>query len=260
MAGHSKFANIKHRKGAQDKKRANLFTKLAKEIVVAAKMGQPDPDFNPRLRLAIANAKSNSMPKANIENAIKKATSAGEGEDYEEVRYEGYAPGGIALIIDTLTDNRNRTVSEVRSTITKANGNLGESGSVSFMFDRIGVFKYAIDKASADEMFEAAIEAGAEDCTTEGEEQDTGEVKEFHVITCSAESFNEVQTVLGDRFGDPEQGNLDWRAQNYIEVDFETAQKIENLIEKIEDLDDVQSVSANHTYSDEVAEQLTVAE
>lgn len=251
MAGHSKFANIKHRKGAQDKKRANLFTKLAKEIVVAAKMGQPDPDFNPRLRLAIANAKSNSMPKANIDNAVRKATSAGEGENYEEVRYEGYAPAGIALIVDTLTDNRNRSVSEVRSTITKANGNLGESGSVAFMFDRIGVFKYAKDKASDDEMFEAAIEAGAEDCESD---------EEFHIITCDAESFNEVQTSLNDKFGDPETGNLDWRAQNYIEVDFETAQKIENLIERLEDLDDVQSVSANHTYSDEVAEKLAEAE
>lgn len=250
MAGHSKFANIKHRKGAQDKKRANLFTKLAREIVVAAKMGQPDPDFNPRLRLAIANAKSNSMPKTNIENAIAKGSGAGEGENYEEVRYEGYAPGGIALIVDTLTDNRNRSVAEVRTAIVKSNGNLGETGSVSFMFDRIGSFKYPKDKASDDEMFEVAIEAGADDCESDDE---------FHYITCDADNFNDVQTVLIEKFDDPEEGKLDWRPQNEIEVDFETAQKIENLIDKLQDLDDVQAVASNHTYSDEVAQKLAEA-
>jgi YebC/PmpR family DNA-binding regulatory protein len=251
MAGHSKFANIKHRKGAQDKKRANLFTKLAREIIVAAKMGAPDPAFNPRLRLAIANAKSNSMPKDKIENAIKRGSSVGEGDDYEEVRYEGYAPGGIAIIVEGLTDNRNRSVAEVRTAITKAGGNLGETGSVNFMFDRIGLFKYPKDTASDDEMFEAAIEAGAENCES---------FDDSHEVTCQADDFNEVQQTLVEKYGDPELGRLDWRAQNLVEVDFENAQKIENLIEKLEDLDDVQYVCANHTYSDEVAEQLAEAE
>ena len=251
MAGHSKFANIKHRKGAQDKKRANLFTKLAREIIVATKMGAPDPAFNPRLRLAVATAKANSMPKDKIENAIKKGSSVGEGDDYEEVKYEAYAPGGIALIIETLTDNRNRSVAEVRSTITKSGGNFGESGSVSFMFDRVGLFQFKNEVASADDMFEVAIEAGADNCESDGE---------IHEITCEADSFNDVQQVLVDKFEDPELGRLSWRAQNLIEVDFETAQKIENLIEKLEDLDDVQYVCANHTYSDEVAAKLLDAE
>jgi YebC/PmpR family DNA-binding regulatory protein len=247
MAGHSKFANIKHRKGAQDKKRANLFTKLAREIVVAAKMGQADPDFNPRLRLAISNAKSNSMPKDRIETAIKKATSPADGENYDEVRYEGYAPGGIALIIDTLTDNRNRSVAEVRSTLTKNGGTLGESGSVSFNFERIGLFKYKKETASDEEMLEAAIEAGADNCES---------YDEFHEITCDADAFNEVQQALADKFGDPDTGRLDWRANTPIDVDVDTAEKIENLIEKLEDLDDVQMVSSNHSFNDEVAEEL----
>lgn len=248
MAGHSKFANIKHRKGAQDKKRANLFTKLAREIIVAAKMGTPDPTFNPRLRLAIAKAKSNSMPKDKIENAIKKATAAGDDSNFEEIRYEGYAPAGVALIIETLSDNRNRTVGEVRSTISKAGGNLGESGSVAFMFDRVGLFRYSLDTASDDDIFEAAIEAGAENCETiRDEEFEEDNLKGgFHEITCDAENFNEVQSVLMEKFGDPELAKLSWNAKSGTPVDEETAEKIESLIDKLQDLDDVQDVYSNY--------------
>lgn len=237
MAGHSQFANIKHRKEAQDKKRANKFTKLAREIVVAAKSGLPDPEYNARLRLAISAAKSQSMPKDRIDAAIKKATAADAGENYEEVRYEAYAPGGIALIIETLTDNRNRTVGEVRSTITKNGGNLGEAGSVAFMFDHIGFIKFKSDVAGEEEMFEAAIEAGAENCETNDE---------FHEITCAAGDFGNVEKFLSEKFGNSEEGFLGWRAQNYIEIDAEAAEKIESLIDKLEDLDDVQRVFANY--------------
>ncbi len=247
MAGHSQFANIKHRKGAQDKKRANIFTKLAREIIVAAKVGLPDPAHNPRLRLAMAAARAKSMPKDRIEAAIKKATGAAGGDDYEEIRYEGYAPGGIALVIQALSDNRNRTASDVRSTLTKHGGNLGELGSVSFNFDRQGVFKYPKSTATDEQMFEAAIEAGADDCQSN---------PEFHEVICAVENFAEVQKFLAGKFGDPESGNLQWRPKNLIELDFENAEKVENLIEKLEDLDDVQDVFSNHTYNEEVASKL----
>ena len=182
MAGHSKFKNIMHRKGAQDKKRAKLFSKLGKEITVAAKMGMPDPAFNPRLRVAVNAARAQSMPKENIERAIKKSTEAG-GENYEEVRYEGFGPGGIGVIVEALTDNRNRTASEVRSTFSKNGGNLGETGAVSFMFERVGSIEYNADIADADTVLEAAIDAGADDCESD---------EEFHVLTCDAESLHEV--------------------------------------------------------------------
>ena len=247
MAGHSKFANIKHRKGAQDKKRANLFTKLAREIIVSAKMGMPDPAFNPRLRAAIAAAKSQSMPKDKIENAIKKGSGSGEGENYDEIRYEGYGPGGTALIIDVLTDNKNRSASEVRAVLTKAGGNLGESGSVGFMFDRVGLIQYPKSIVSDDDMFEAALEAGADNCESDDE---------VHEITCASDLFNEVRDALVEKYEDPDVGRLSWKPKNTIEVDLETAQKIFKLIDNLEDLDDVQYVTSNFEVSDEVAEKL----
>ncbi len=237
MAGHSKFANIKHRKGAQDKKRANTFTKLAREIIVAAKSGQPDPAFNARLRGAIAAAKAQSMPKDRIEYAIKRATSAADGENYEEMRYEGYAPGGIAIIVEALTDNRNRTAAEVRSIFNKGGGTMGETGSVNFMFDRVGILQYPVDKASADDMFEAALEAGADNCESNDE---------IHEIICESDSFNDVREELAKIFGDADMGNLAWKPKDSIEVDAERAEKILNLIDRLEDDDDVQNVYANY--------------
>jgi len=248
MAGHSKWANIKHRKGAQDKKRSNLFTKLAREIIISAKMGQPDPAFNPRLRAAIATAKSQSMPRDRIEYSIKKgAGELGDGENYEEIRYEGYAPGGIAIMIDCLTDNRNRTAADVRTILGKAGGSLGESGSVAFSFSRVGMIHYPVDVASADDMFEAALEAGADDCESD---------ENIHEIICDAEIFNEVRDALAEKFGDADVGRLSWKPQNNIDADAEQAEKILNLIDKLEDCDDVQYVSANYEISDEVAAQL----
>jgi len=247
MAGHSKFANIKHRKGAQDKKRASQFTKAGREIIVAAKAGGGDPSFNPRLRLAISAARAVNMPKDRIEYAIKRATSGLDNDNYEEIRYEGYAPGGVALIIDALTDNRNRTAAEVRAMLNKAGGNLGESGSVSFMFDRVGVIQYPASAATVDAMFEAALEAGADDCESN---------EEFHEITCAADSLHEVREAMTGQFSDPEVCKLDWKPQNTIEVDLESAQKIMRLIDALEENDDVQAVAGNFDVSDEVAAQL----
>lgn len=250
MAGHSKFANIKHRKGAQDKKRASIFTKLAKEIVVATKMGGDNAEFNPRLRGAVIAARAANMPKDKIEAAIKKGASAGEGEDYEEMRYEGYGPSGVAVIVDVLTDNRNRSASDIRSIFNKNGGNLGETGSVNFMFDRIGFVQYPEDKASADEMFEAALEAGAENC-----EQEDG----FHEITCEVEDLNDVRDKLVEKFGDPDTARLAWRPNVNTDVDFETAEKVMKLTDALEDNDDVQYVTTNANISDEIAEQLANA-
>jgi len=247
MSGHSQFANIKHRKGAQDKKKAKLFTKLAREIIVAAKSGLPDPASNPRLRLAMANARVASMPKDRIDGAIKKATEPKTGDDYEEIRYEAYAPGGIAVIVEALSDNRNRTASDVRSTFTKFGGNLGETGSVNFMFDKVGLIKYQKGKASDDAMFEAAIEAGAENCESN---------ESFHEITTTPEGFHAVQKFLHDKFGDAENSGFSWKAKNFIELDLEKAEAVEDLIERLEDIDDVQNIYTNHTYSQEVAEKL----
>lgn len=248
MAGHSKWANIKHRKGAQDKKRSNLFTKLAREIIISARMGAPDPAFNPRLRAAIAAAKAQSMPKDKIEYSIKKgAGELGDGENYEEIRYEGYGSGGIAIIVDCLTDNRNRTAADVRTILNKGGGSLGESGSVSFMFDRIGLIQYKADIAGADDVFEAALEAGADECESD---------EEIHEITCAADSFNEVRDVLVEKYGDPDVGRLSWKPHNTIEVDKDQAEKILNLIDKLEECDDVQYVAANYNISDDVAAEL----
>ncbi|MEM8957839.1 MAG: YebC/PmpR family DNA-binding transcriptional regulator [Pseudomonadota bacterium] len=246
MAGHSKWANIQHRKGRQDAARSKLFSKLSKEITVAAKMGDPDPDKNPRLRLAVKEAKSQSVPKDVIERAIKKS-QAGEGENYDEIRYEGYGPGGVAVIVEAMTDNRNRTASNVRSTFSKNGGNLGETGSVAFMFDRKGEIVYPADAADADTVMEAAIEAGAEDV----ESSDEG-----HIITTGDTDLNEVSTALEASLGESESTKLIWKPQTTTELELDGAQKLMKLIEALEDDDDVQNVTANFEISDEVMEAL----
>jgi len=246
MAGHSKWANIQHRKGRQDAKRSKLFSRLSKEITVAAKMGAPDPAFNPRLRLAIANAKGQSMPKDNIDRAIKKG-SAGEGDDYEEIRYEGFGPEGVGIIVEALTDNRNRTASEVRSTFSKNGGNLGETGSVSFGFDRVGLIEYKTEIGSEDDVLEASIEVGAEDVQS-GEE--------VHTIYTAADDFAEVSKALEEKYGEAATAKLAWRPQNMIEVSSGKAESMVKLFDALDDLDDVQQVTANFELSDEDAEKL----
>ena len=247
MAGHSKFKNIQHRKGAQDKKRAKIFSRLAKEITVAAKMGMPDPDSNPRLRTAILAARAQNMPKDNIERAIKKSADA-DGENYDEVRYEGFGPGGIGVIVETLTDNRNRTASDVRSTFSKSGGNMGETGSVSFMFDRVGSIEYEPDAADAETVFEAAIEAGAEDVVS-GEDG--------HEIICSMEDLHGVVDVLAGVLGEPQAASIVWKPQNDVSVDAEAAEKVLKFMDALDDLDDVQNVYANFDIADEVMEKLS---
>ncbi len=249
MAGHSQFKNIMHRKGRQDAKRAKDFAKLAREIEVAARMGMPDPDQNPRLRSAITAARGANMPKDRIERAIDKATGAGEGDNYEEVRYEGYASGGVAMIVDALTDNRNRTASEVRAAFSKFGGSLGETGSVAFMFDRVGQIDYAADAASADDMFEAALEAGAQDVAS----GDNG-----HEIICAPDDFGEVVSTLETKFGTPEAAKLAWKPQNTVDVDVDSASTLIKLIDALEESDDVQAVWANFEMSDEVMASLAV--
>ncbi len=247
MAGHSKFKNIMHRKGAQDKKRAKLFSKLAKEVTVAAKMGMPDPEHNPRLRAAINAARAQSMPKDNIERAIKKSTEQG-GENYEDMRYEGFGPGGVGVIVEALTDNRNRTASEVRTIFAKNGGNLGETGSVSFMFERVGSIEYAPDAAEADAMFEAALEAGADDCQSD---------EDGHVLTCDAENLHEVSTALETAFGLPTSAQIIWKPLNTIEVEGAQAETLLRLLDLLDDSDDVQQVYANFEMSDSVLEQMS---
>ena len=240
MAGHSQFKNIMHKKGKQDAIRSKLFSKLAREITVAAKLGTPDPAMNPRLRLAVLAARAENMPKDNIERAIKKA-SAGDSENYEEVRYEGYAPGGVAVIVEALTDNRNRTAGEVRSYFTKAGGALAETGAVSFMFDHVGLIVYDKQAASDDDMLEAAIEAGADDVQSGPEE---------HEIVTSMEALKDAQKALEAKFGEPRKASIVWRAQNSVAVDDEAGEKILKLIGALEDNDDVQTVTANFEVSD----------
>ncbi|PYG27771.1 YebC/PmpR family DNA-binding transcriptional regulator [Pelagimonas varians] len=246
MAGHSKWANIQHRKGRQDKLRAKLFSKFSKEITIAAKMGDPDPDKNPRLRLAIKEAKGQSMPKDNIDRAIKKSV-AGEGDDYEEIRYEGYGPNGIAVIVETLTDNRNRTASTVRSTFGKHGGNLGETGSVGFMFDRVGEIVYPAEVGDSDTVMEAAIEAGAEDVDSS---------EDGHVIICGDTDLNDVSNALEAALGESQSTKLIWKPTTTTEMDLEGMEKLMRLIDALEDDDDVQRVTANFEASDEVMEQL----
>jgi YebC/PmpR family DNA-binding regulatory protein len=246
MAGHSKWANIQHRKGRQDAARSKLFSKLSKEITVAAKMGDPDPDKNPRLRLAVKEARANSMPRDNIDRAIKKA-AGGEGENYEEIRYEGYGPSGIAIIVEAMTDNRNRTASNIRSTFAKRGGNLGETGSVAFMFDRKGQIVYPASAGSEDEVMMAALDAGAEDVES---------AEDGHVIWCADADLGEVSTALEAALGEAESTRLAWRPQTTTELDLAAAQSLMKLIEALEDDDDVQSVTANFEISDEVMAQL----
>ncbi|MBV9064753.1 MAG: YebC/PmpR family DNA-binding transcriptional regulator [Methylobacteriaceae bacterium] len=240
MAGHSQFKNIMHKKGKQDAIRSKLFSKLAREITVAAKLGLPDPSMNARLRAAIIAARAENMPKDNIERAIKKASGA-DAENYDEVRYEGYAPGGVAVIVEALTDNRNRTAGEVRSYFTKAGGSLAETGAVSFMFDRVGLIEFDRKVASEDAMLEAALEAGAEDVSA----SDDG-----HEIITTLESLREVAQALEQKFGEPRKAALVWRPQNTISVDDEAGEKILKLVGALEDNDDVQNVYANFEVSD----------
>jgi len=246
MAGHSKWANIQHRKGRQDAARSKLFSKLAKEITVAAKMGDPDPEKNPRLRLAVKEAKTSSVPKDVIERAIKKAIG-GEAEDYEEIRYEGYGPNGVAVIVEAMTDNRNRTASTVRSTFSKNGGNLGETGSVAFMFERKGEVIYPAEAGDADTVMMAAIEAGAEDVESS---------EDGHVIWCADTDLNDVSNVLEAELGESESTKLVWKPTTTTEMDLDGMQKLMKLIEALEDDDDVQRVTSNFDASDEVMAQL----
>ena len=242
MAGHSKWANIQHRKGRQDAARSKLFSKLAKEITVAAKMGDPDPDKNPRLRLAVKEAKSQSVPKDVIDRAIKKS-QGGDAESYDEIRYEGYGPGGVAVIVEAMTDNRNRTASTVRSTFTKCGGNLGETGSVSFMFDRKGQVLYPLAVGDEDTVMMAALEAGAEDVET---------TEDGHAIFCADTDLNEVSNALETQLGESESAKLIWKPQTTTELDLGGMEKLMKLIDTLEDDDDVQRVTANFEVSDEV--------
>jgi YebC/PmpR family DNA-binding regulatory protein len=247
MAGHSQFKNIMHRKGRVDAQRSKLFSKLAREITVAAKMGMPDPAMNPRLRAAILAAKAQSMPKDNIERAIKKS-QGGDAESYEEIRYEGYGPGGAAMIIEAMTDNRNRTASDIRSYFTKSGGNLAETGAVAFMFDRVGVVEYDADKTDADAMLEAAIEAGADDVVS----SESG-----HEVYCADTALGDVTKALEERFGEARRSALIWKAQTAVAVDDEAGEKLMKLMETLEDHDDVQTVYANFELSDALMEKLS---
>jgi YebC/PmpR family DNA-binding regulatory protein len=246
MAGHSQFKNIMHKKGKQDAMRSKLFSKLAREITVAAKMGMPDPNMNPRLRAAVIAARAENMPKDNIERAIRKASGA-DAESYDEVRYEGYAPGGIAVIIEALTDNRNRTAGEIRSYFTKAGGALAETGAVSFMFDRVGMIEFAAKAASEDALLEAAIEAGADDVAS----SESG-----HEVTTSVEQLRDVAKVLEAKFGEPRKAGLIWRPQSTVAVEDETGEKILKLLSALEENDDVQNVYANFEVSDQLVAKL----
>ncbi|MBB1490055.1 MULTISPECIES: YebC/PmpR family DNA-binding transcriptional regulator [unclassified Paracoccus (in: a-proteobacteria)] len=247
MAGHSKWANIQHRKGKQDKLRSKLFSKLAKEITVAAKMGDPDPDKNPRLRLAVKEAKSSSVPKDVIDRAIKKSMG-GDAESYEEIRYEGYGPNGVAIIVEAMTDNRNRTASNVRSYFTKHGGDLGQTGSVSFMFDRVGEIMYPASAGDADTVMMAALEAGASDVESD---------EEGHWIYTSDSDLAEVSAALEASLGESESAKLIWKPQAPAEVaDLDHAQKLMKLIDTLEDDDDVQNVTGNFDLTEEVAAQL----
>lgn len=250
MAGHSKWANIQHRKGRQDAVRSKLFSRLSKEIAIAAKLGGPDPDANPRLRLAVANAKGQSMPKDNIQRAIDKA-AGGDADTFEDIRYEGFGPAGIGVIVEVSTDNKNRAAAEVRTSFAKNGGNMGETGSVAFMFDNVGEIRYPLSKADEDTMMEAAIEAGAEDVASEeGDEENEGQ----HVIFTAREDLMEVVSALSDRFEDPTSAKIIWRPQNLIEVAGDKVPTLMKMMEALEDCDDVQNVYANFDISDEEME------
>lgn len=248
MSGHSKWATIKRKKGALDAARGKVFTKLIRELTVAARSGLPDPEANPRLRTAIAAARAANMPKDTMERAIRRGAGEDGAENYEEVRYEGYGPGGVALIVEALTDNRNRTASEVRAAFGKHGGSLGESGSVSYMFDRVGLIHYQADAASADEMFEAALEAGAEDVAS-------GEAG--HEIICAPEDVSHVRDALEQRFGPADAARLDWKPNVSVTVEERQAETLFKLLAALDDNDDVQRVMANYEVSDEVLERLS---
>jgi len=248
MAGHSQFKNIMYRKGAQDAKRAKKFAKITREILVAAKSGLPDPNSNPRLRAALAEARVNNMPKDNIERAMKKALGNDADTNYEEIRYEGYGPGGTALIVEVLTDNRNRAASEVRSAFTKSGGNLGESGSVSYMFDRIGMIRYPKTIGDYETVFETALEAGADNLE---------EVEDSFDISTSVDSFGAARDTLNAKFGDPLECKIIWRPTNLVSCDEAAATSILKLIDVLEDNDDVQNVYSNFDISDDILKKMT---
>jgi YebC/PmpR family DNA-binding regulatory protein len=247
MAGHSQYKNIMHRKGRQDAVKSKLFGKLAREITVSAKLGVPDPTMNPRLRAAIIAARAENMPKDNIERAIKKA-AGGEGDNYEQIRYEGYGPGGVAVIVEVLTDNRNRTAGEVRASFTKSGGNLAETGAVSFMFDHVGVIEYDAKAVNAEAMFEAALDAGADDVvSSEG----------THEVYAAQDHFGSVVKTLEAKFGEPKKASLVWRPQNTVAVDDEQGEKLLKLMENLNDHDDVQNVYANFEISDALVQKMS---
>jgi YebC/PmpR family DNA-binding regulatory protein len=247
MAGHSQFKNIMHRKGRQDKARSKLFGKLAREITVSAKLGLPDPAFNPRLRAAILAARAENMPKDNIDRAIKKSQGA-DTESYDEIRYEGYGPGGVAIIVEALTDNRNRTAGEVRAIFSKNGGNLAETGAVSFMFSHVGIVEFNAKAASADAMLDAAIEAGADDVIS----NDDG-----HQIITTPDTLNDVAKALEAKFGEPRKASLLWKPQNTVALDDESGEKVLKLIESLDDSDDVQNVYANFEVSDALVAKMS---
>jgi len=248
MAGHSQFKNIMFRKGAQDKKRGKVFTKIIRELTTAARMGLPDPAANPRLRAAVLAARQANMPKDTVERAIKRGAGGEGGETYDEVRYEGYGPGGVAVIVEALTDNRNRTASDVRAAFTKASGALGETNSVSFMFDRVGEIVYPAATASADDMLEAAIDCGASDVESDAER---------HVVLSGIDDFNEVRDALEQRFGEAQPARLVWRPKTPSPIDEDTATSLFKLLETLEDSDDVQNVYANFEVAEDVIARLS---
>jgi YebC/PmpR family DNA-binding regulatory protein len=248
MAGHSQFKNIMHRKGAQDARRARQFAKLIREITVSARQGLPEPGSNPRLRAAIAASREANMPRDTIDRAIKKATGAGQGEDYTEVRYEGYGPSGVAIIVEALTDNRNRTASDLRSAFGKHGGALGETNSVSFLFNRLGVIRYPASAGSADDMLEAAIEAGADNAESGAE---------GHEVTCAVDDFFQVRDALEARFGAPESAGLEWRPTTSVTLDEERAASLLKLLDALDDNDDVQNVYANFDIPEAVMRKLS---
>ena len=248
MAGHSQFKNIMHRKGAQDARRARQFARLIREITVSARQGLPDPAFNPRLRAAVTAARQANMPKDTVDRAIKKAAGAGAGDDYVEVRYEGYGPAGVAVIVEALTDNRNRTASDVRAAFAKHGGALGEPNSVSFLFARQGAIRYPAAAADADTMLEAAIEAGAEnvESTADG-----------HEVTAAPEDFFAVRDALEAKFGEPESARLEWRPATTVTLDAARAQAVMKLLDALDDSEDVQTVWANFEVPEDVMELLS---
>jgi YebC/PmpR family DNA-binding regulatory protein len=247
MAGHSQFKNIMHRKGRQDKVRSKLFGKLAREITTAAKLGQPDPAFNPRLRAAIIAARQENMTKDVIERAIKKS-QGGDAENYDDMRYEGYGPGGVAVIVETLTDNKNRTAGEVRAAFTKAGGNLAETGAVSFMFNHVGVVEYEAKVANADQMLEAAIDAGADDVVSS---------ENGHEVYTATDSLRDVAKALEARFGEPKKAAMVWKPQNTVALDDEKGEQMMELLSVLEENDDVQNVYANFEVSDAVVAKMS---